>query len=460
MMTESYDAVVCGAGIAGICAAYHLSLTQGASRVLLVDERPPLSLTSDKSTECYRNWWPGPGDGMVALMNRSIDLLEQLADQSGNAINLNRRGYLFATASPARAEQFAAQAEEAASLGAGPVRYHRGQPGDPPYLPAPENGFHGQPTGADLITDQDLIRAHFPYLNEQVVAVVHPRRCGWFSAQQLGALLLDKARAAGVQVMQASLEAVQLQEGKVESVRLGQGDAPSRALTANLVIAAGPHLKRVGRMLSIDLPVHSELHGKVAFQDHLGLFPRGAPLLIWTDPQHLPWSEQERQLLQDDPEADFLFGEFPEGVHARPEGPADSPVVLMLWSYHPGRVEPRFPPDFDPHLPEITLRGLSTMLPGLRDYLERIPRPVVDGGYYTKTAENRPLVGALPVQGAWILGALSGFGLMASPACGELLAAHVAGAPLPPYARWFELSRYEDPDYQGLLADWGRSGQI
>ena len=34
----------------------------------------PLSLTSDKSTECYRNWWPGPGDAMVRLMNRSIDL--------------------------------------------------------------------------------------------------------------------------------------------------------------------------------------------------------------------------------------------------------------------------------------------------------------------------------------------------------------------------------------------------
>src|SRR3972149_6060616 len=62
-MTETYGAVVCGAGIAGISAAYHLCVTQGLGKVLLVDERPPLSLTSDKSTECYRNWWPGPGDG-------------------------------------------------------------------------------------------------------------------------------------------------------------------------------------------------------------------------------------------------------------------------------------------------------------------------------------------------------------------------------------------------------------
>ena len=68
---KEYDAVVCGAGIAGIAGAY--ALTQnGLKRVLIVDPGPPLSLTSDKSTECYRNWWPGPGDAMVALMNLSL----------------------------------------------------------------------------------------------------------------------------------------------------------------------------------------------------------------------------------------------------------------------------------------------------------------------------------------------------------------------------------------------------
>jgi glycine/D-amino acid oxidase-like deaminating enzyme len=459
-MKESYEAVICGAGIAGISAAYHLSVTQGLADVLLVDERPPLSLTSDKSTECYRNWWPGPGDAMVALTNRSIDLLERWAAESSNAFNLNRRGYLFVTAEPERAREFAAQAEEAAALGAGEVRYHRGQPGDPPYQPAPASGYLGQPTGADVITDRELIRKHYPYLSEQVVAVVHPRRCGWFSAQQLGMLLLERARAAGVRLRQASLEGIELQGGRVEAVRLGNGEAPGRVLTGNFINAAGPHLKRVGEMLGLDLPVYSELHGKVAFQDHLGLFPREAPLLIWTDAQHLPWDESEREQLAGDAEADFLLGEFPEGVHARPEGPADSPIVLMLWTYHLDRVVPKFPPIFDPHLAEITLRGLSTMLPALRPYLGRLPRPVVDGGYYTKTAENRPLVGPLPVPGAWVIGALSGFGLMAAPAAGELLAAHVAGAQLPAHAAWFLPSRYEDPDYQKLLANWGRSGQI
>src|SRR6266850_2345552 len=122
MSSHTAEVVICGAGIAGIAAAYHLAVRRGVRGIVLVDERPPLSLTSDKSTECYRNWWPGPGNDMVALMNRSIDLLEELARESGNAFRMNRRGYLFATADPVRASELVRFAQEASALGAGPVR--------------------------------------------------------------------------------------------------------------------------------------------------------------------------------------------------------------------------------------------------------------------------------------------------------------------------------------------------
>ena len=42
------------------------------------DEGAPLSLTSDKSTECYRNWWGGPDNAMLSLMNRSINLWKSM----------------------------------------------------------------------------------------------------------------------------------------------------------------------------------------------------------------------------------------------------------------------------------------------------------------------------------------------------------------------------------------------
>lgn len=86
-MNKSADVVICGAGITGVAAAHFLSKA-GVRKILLLDERPPLSLTCDRSTECYRNWWPDTE--MTALMNYCIDLMEALADESGNVFRMNR----------------------------------------------------------------------------------------------------------------------------------------------------------------------------------------------------------------------------------------------------------------------------------------------------------------------------------------------------------------------------------
>src|SRR5258707_9223838 len=97
-MSNSERIVICGAGIAGVAAAYALAVEHGHANVTIVEPGNPLSLTSDKSTEAYRNWWPGPDRAMTAFMNRSIDQIEGIARTTDNRINLNRRGYVFATA--------------------------------------------------------------------------------------------------------------------------------------------------------------------------------------------------------------------------------------------------------------------------------------------------------------------------------------------------------------------------
>ncbi|MFQ5922383.1 MAG: NAD(P)/FAD-dependent oxidoreductase [Anaerolineales bacterium] len=460
MNSRSAEVVICGAGIAGISTAYHLTRGKGVEEVLIVDERPPLSLTSDKSTECYRNWWPGPGDAMVSLMNRSIDILEELSDTHGNPFNLNRRGYVFATAKADRIEDFRAQGEEATALGAGPLRVHDGAAAAPTYQPAPASDYKDQPTGADLITDRALIGQHFPYLTEETLGVLHARRAGWYDGQQLGRLLLEQARFNGAQLLEGRVIGVDIESGRVHAVRVDTSDGPLRITTHNFVNAAGPFLKQVGAFVGADLPVFAELHAKVAIQDRLGAFPREAPMLIWTDPQYLPWRQEERETLLEDAESQFLLEEFPQGAHGRPEGPADSPIILLIWTYETQRVAPTFPLKFDPNYPEIAMRGLATFLPAMGAYFDSPPRPIVDGGYYLKTEENRPLIGAMGAEGAWVIGALSGYGLMASPAAGELIASQIAGEELPEFARWFFLDRYNDPEYQALLANWGRSGQL
>ena len=459
-MTNHAEIVICGAGIAGISAAYHLAAVRRVERVVLIDDRPPLSLTSDKSTECYRNWWPGPGEAMVRLMNRSIDLLDGWAQETNNRFLLNRRGYLYATADPGRVEAMARAGREAASLGAGPLRTHDGASEEASYTPTSPSGIGTGMDGSDLLTDRALIRHHFPYLAPDTVAAIHARRCGWFSAQQLGALLLERARDAGVEVLNGRLASVDASGGRVRQVRIDRPNGSERWSTDRLVLAAGPFLQEAAAMLGLELPIFAEWHAKVAMADPLRVVPRDAPLLIWTDPQHLDWSVEERAELASSAATRPLLESFPDGVHARPEGPSDSPILLILWTYHTEPRPPVFPGPVDPLYPEVALRGLSRMVPGLRAYFGRAPRPVVDGGYYLKTRENRPLIGPLPMEGAFVLGALSGFGLMAAPAAGELLAAYATGETPPDYAAAFRLDRYDDPAYRALLEDWGSTGQL
>jgi glycine/D-amino acid oxidase-like deaminating enzyme len=458
MSHSTAEVVICGAGIAGIAAAYHLSVRHGVKDVVLVDERAPLTLTSDKSTECYRNWWPGPGDAMVALMNRSIDLLEELARESGNLFNLNRRGYVYATADPDRVADFQRAAEEAAALGAGPARYHTHSSSD--YVPAEAHGFDSSLTGADVLLDRALIRRHFPYLSEETVAVVHARRCGWFSAQQLGMYMLEQARRHGARLASGRVEGVDMSGGRVRAVRVN-GESGSTAIsTPHFVNAAGPFLNEVARMIGVELPIYSERHVKLSFNDHLDVVPRVAPMLIWADPVSLPWSDEERAELAMSEEGHYLVEEFPSGVHGRPEGGAGSHILLVLWTYDMEPVEPIFPIPFDPSYPEIALRGMARMIPALSAYFGRIPKFFADGGYYTKTRENRFLSGPLPVEGAYVIGALSGYGLMAACGAGEILANAITGAEQPHYAPAFRLERYEDPEYRKLLEHWGTSGQL
>jgi glycine/D-amino acid oxidase-like deaminating enzyme len=444
------DVVVIGAGIAGVSAAYELAVRRQIGRVVVVDPRPPLSLTSDKSTECYRNWWPSRP--MVGLMGRSIDLLEKMAIESGNIFGLNRRGYLFVTAEEERFHRMVEDAHHTSTLGAGPVRFH---PGPIPYRGSPTEGFAGAPEGVDILVGPDVVREHFPYITPDAVGGVHVRRAGWFSAQQLGAWMLEQGRAHGLELVTDEIIGIDTTGGEVGSVTTGG----IRIDTPVVIDAAGPLADRVAALAGVDLPLFSELHLKVSCRDHLGAVPRDAPMIIWSDPQSLDWSDEEREALREEGREDLL-GELPVFCHGRPEGGADSPFLLGLWEYHGVVTEPVWPLPEDPLYPEVVLRGLSTMVPALSAYRDRLPQCTVDGGYYTKTRENRPLIGPAGPEGFHLLAGFSGFGVMVAAGAADLVARHVTGADLPDYSEAFLLGRYDDPGYVSSLAGQVSSGQL
>ena len=455
--SRSADIVLCGAGIGGIAAAYELAVRRGLGRsqkIVLVDPLPPLTLTSDKSTECYRNWWPGPGTTMVRFMDRSIDLLEEMAAASGDRFAMNRNGYAYFTAEPERAAGLERAAREISALGAGDLRVHRGTMSDPIFPEAPYDKLDPSIGGADLILDPQTIRCRYPFLNPATRAALLPRRCGWLAAQQLGMWMLEQAREAGLDLLAGRLTAVTVESGRVTGVEVaGSSGAVERIATATVVNAAGPLAPEVGLLAGLELPLFNELHGKVYLEDTEQVVPRELPLMIWCDPVTLDWGEEERAELAGDPELAYLTRPLPGGVHFRPEGGRDSRMLLLLFTYHLDALTPVWPPQFDPWYPEVALRAATCMVPGFAAYLGgRMRRSFVDGGYYCKTAENRLLVGPTPVAGLHLMCGLSGYGIMAAAAAAELLGATLTDGALPEYAAFFRLDRYDDPAYQARLA--------
>lgn len=454
-MPDKAEIIVVGAGIAGIAAAYHLAVRHGVRRIVLVDERQPLTLTSDKGTQAYRNWWPGPDSTMLRYMTRSIDILEEIADESANAYRLNRRGYVFVTADDEGVERLRTTARQVAGFGMGELREHTGKAAD--YHRAPAEGYTGQPIGADLLPG-DAARSAFPGLASEVKAALHVRRAGWMNAIALGSWMLKHAVGAGVTFVRDRVTGFATEGGRVRGVRLSSG---ARIESERVAIAAGPGLPELLGLLDLELPLFHELHAKLTFRDTRRVVGRSLPFLIWNDPVVLRWTEAERVAMRNDENALRLLSPFPGGVHIRPIDGPHGDELYLIWTYD---IEPRpytWPPRFDPTYGEVTIRGSARMMPGMSAYFGMAAQGVVDGGFYCKTRENRPLVGPLAVDGAYVLGALSGFGIMAAHAGADLLAAHLTGGNLPEYAKWFLPSRYEDASYCREIERWGAQvGQL
>lgn len=81
--------LVIGGGLAGLSTAHHLS-RRAVGSIAVVESGDFMALTSDNSTGGYRNYYPAQPP-MVRLSNRSIDLMEEIADLTNNSPSLEDR---------------------------------------------------------------------------------------------------------------------------------------------------------------------------------------------------------------------------------------------------------------------------------------------------------------------------------------------------------------------------------
>ncbi len=442
--SRDVEIVVIGAGFAGIATAFYLCTEYGKKSVLLIDSRQPMSFTSAQSGDNYRNWWPHPT--MVDFINYSTDLMERIAREAPAVMQMTRRGYALTTRrtdiDDLIAELHAGYGDAESDL----IRIQNG-PSSKSYRPPVSADWTSAPNGVDVLSNQDLIRRTFPAFSTDVANVLHIRRAGDIDGQHMGQYMLQRIKQAGGTRLTAQLSSIEQAQGFALEV---EGSDGIERINADVIVnAAGPFAKEVAAMMDVDLPLKNVFQQKLAFDDQHGVISRQQPFSLDLDDQELDWTAEERDLLAEDPDMAWLLNPILGGAHCRPEGGEKRTWVKLGWAFNREASEPQQElandPHFNPQFPELILRATARLNPSLKRYSESFPsRWSHYGGYYPMTDENWPLVGPLGVEGAFVTGALSGYGCMAACAAGAICAAWITDGDLPDYATQLSPARYDD----------------
>jgi len=447
MTAQSAKTAIIGAGSTGIATAYYLATQYGFTDIVLIDANQPMTFTSAQSGENYRNWWPHPS--MSAFADRSIDLLEDIALKSDNRINMNRRGYSLVSRDQDVDAVLARLHINPAQQESDNLRFHESA-SSTAYVPPLKPGWETAPSGIDILQNQALIRRTFPSYAPDIRTVVHIRRGGDISGQQLGMYMLEAYRKAGGKRITGSVE--EISQGDNFTLTLHSPEGTSKLKVDTLINAAGPFAGNIANMLGVNLPLSNSFQQKIAFEDKSRAIPRDMPFSVDLDDQNLDWTATERDYLLEDDNFLWLAETLPGGVHCRPDGGDNGTWLKLGWAFNHEDARAAWEPPLEDQFPEIVLRGAARLNPSLKAYYDHLPGNMHHyGGWYTRTDENWPLIGPMGPDNAFMNCALSGFGTMAACAGGELCAAWVAEADLPDYASDFSMKRYMDEGLMALL---------
>jgi glycine/D-amino acid oxidase-like deaminating enzyme len=357
VQSHDVEIAVVGAGIVGIATAYYLAVQHRRGRLLILDQSQPMTLTSAQSGENYRNWWPHPV--MTAFTDHSIGLMEDIARKTTNRLHMTRRGYLLCTrqANPvALISQLYVGYGTAAERA---VRIHDGK-GQATYEP-PATDWELAPSGVDVLRDNSLIRMHFPELDPAIATILHIRRAGDISGQQLGQYMLEEIRSVGGGFRLARV--TRIEKGRRFKLEIEASDRHETINADVIVNAAGPFASQLAAMLGETLPLLNVLQQKIAFPDRLGAVSRQMPFAIDLDGQTIAWTPEERKALADDSGIAKFLQPMPGNIHCRPDGGERGQWIKLGCAYNATSSAPSRDPELDANFPEIVLRAASRMLP-------------------------------------------------------------------------------------------------
>ncbi|PQJ81458.1 NAD(P)/FAD-dependent oxidoreductase [Polaribacter glomeratus] len=414
--------VICGAGIAGISTAYYLLKNNCKSKVVLVDKNQPLSFTTSKSGENYRDYWPQ--ECMQNFVSRSILLMKDLRLKYGSdSFKMIESGYNF-------------------------ISHHK----ENPIFDIESNDK--SKALLEKIDDTAIIQRDYPYLDKKIAKIIKIKNAGKIDVYDLGNLLLREAKKMGLQFIQSEVLSISKINGDYK-VNL----ASKETLNASkIVISSGPFINTIANMLDLHFPVINTLQRKFIIPDPKNIIPKNMPFTIYADSQKLNWSKDEIAFFSSDEKLHWLLQEFPGGLHIKPE----TEGIKLGWAFQTESEIPEWHPKNFDLFPQAVLKGASRFIPELAAYEEDIPTPIIEyAGYYTRTKENWPIIGPTKEKNVFVVGALAGYGTMSACAAGELCANHILKSiDLPSYAEYFHPLKYENPKIMNLINNLKSDGQL
>ena len=420
-MQKDNTIIIIGAGIAGVATAYYLLKNNSNLDVVLIDKNQPLSFTTSKSGENFRDYWPQ--ECMRQLVSDSIILMEELRAKYGSdAFDMVHSGYNFISHDVDN-----------------PIFGEDIQEDDLDYM--------------EKITDATTLQNEYSYLDKKVEKIIRIKNAGKIDVYAMGSLLLGEAKKKGLKHLQGEITSITKEE-KFEI----EIDANQTITADKIVIAAGPFINHIANMLGFQFPILNTLQRKFIMPDPKGVIPKDMPFTIYADAQHLDWSQEEIDFFEADEKYQFLLNQFPGGLHIKPEMEG----IKLGWAFSTENVSPTWEtPPFE-LFPQAVIKGASRFIPALSEYENNIPTPLIEyAGYYTRTKENWPLIGPTEIKDVFVIGALAGFGTMAACAAGNLCADYTLGnVDVPNYAKYFHPLRYQDDEMIKKMGELKSDGQL
>jgi glycine/D-amino acid oxidase-like deaminating enzyme len=421
-MSVKNTIAICGAGIAGVATAYYILKLRKDCKVILIDKNQPLSFTTSKSGENFRDYWPEKN--MRQFVSDSIELMKELRAEYGEeSFEMKNSGYNFISHNIDNPIFGSGDKENSTS-----------------YL--------------EEFTNTAAIQKDFPYLDKKIEKVVRIKNAGKIDVYDLGNLLLREAKKMGLVQVEGEILNIEKNESKFKVLL----DSKKSIEADKVVIATGPFLNTIAKMFGFEFPISNTLQRKFIIPDPINVIPKNMPFTIYADSQYLDWSTEEKEFFASDEKYKWLLNKFPGGLHIKPE----TEGIKLGWAFQTEKSEPSFEiPSFE-FFPQVVLKGASRFIPELSNYENNIPTPLIEyAGYYTRTKENWPLIGQTEIDNVFVVGALAGYGTMSACAAGKLCANYILGEnELPSYAKYFHPSRYKNEAIQREMSELDSDGQL